>query len=129
DRIRSGEEIALSEFTAGEDEITRQVIEYGGLFPFNVARMQGKVFLPGIENAGGGPRATRAMALAEKIFARHMIRPSETDHAETKHVGTGAFARPAERSEASGSASDDGLPHPPRLLNYWLAPANKISAT
>ena len=41
DRIRAGEEIALSEFTAGEDEITRQVIEYGGLFPFNVARMQG----------------------------------------------------------------------------------------
>ena len=36
------EEIPLSEFTAGEDEITRQVIEYGGLFPFNVARMQGK---------------------------------------------------------------------------------------
>ena len=49
DRIRGGEEIALSEFTAGEDEITRQVIEYGGLFPFNVARMQGKVFLPPIQ--------------------------------------------------------------------------------
>src|SRR5579864_8035319 len=46
DRIRAGEEIALSEFTAGEDEITRQVIEYGGLFPFNVARMRKKVFLP-----------------------------------------------------------------------------------
>jgi 3-benzylmalate isomerase len=81
DRIRGGEEIALSEFTVGEDEITRQVIEYGGLFPFNVARMQGKVFLPAIENAGGGPfdsrsgqvRATRAMTLAEKIFARHII--------------------------------------------------------
>ncbi len=52
DRIRGGEEIALSEFTAGEDEITRQVIEYGGLFPFNVARMQGKVFLPPIQEAG-----------------------------------------------------------------------------
>ena len=52
DRIRAGEEIALSEFTAGEDEITRQVIEYGGLFPFNVARMQGKVFLPPINDAG-----------------------------------------------------------------------------
>ena len=51
DRIRAGEEIALSEFTAGEDEITRQVIEYGGLFPFNVARMQGKVFLPAITTA------------------------------------------------------------------------------
>jgi 3-isopropylmalate/(R)-2-methylmalate dehydratase large subunit len=66
DRIRGGEEIALAEFTAGEDEITRQVIEYGGLFPFNVARMQGKVFLPPIKTAN------RPMTLAEKIFARHM---------------------------------------------------------
>ncbi|MGC2790799.1 MAG: aconitase family protein [Candidatus Sulfotelmatobacter sp.] len=73
ERIRGGEEIALSEFTAGEDEITRQVIEYGGLFPFNVARMQGKVFLPPIKNAGEGARATRAMTLAEKIFARRMV--------------------------------------------------------
>jgi 3-isopropylmalate/(R)-2-methylmalate dehydratase large subunit len=98
DRIRGGEEIALSEFTAGEDEITRQVIEYGGLFPFNVARMQGKVFLPPIENAGGGARATQAMTLAEKIFARHMIRTG---------VGTGAPARPAERSSA---APEVGVP-------------------
>jgi 3-isopropylmalate/(R)-2-methylmalate dehydratase large subunit len=72
DRIRNGEEIALSEFTTGEDEITRQVIEYGGLFPFNVARMQGKVFLPPIEGAD----QRRPMTVAEKIFARHMIRPS-----------------------------------------------------
>src|SRR5512146_484352 len=40
DKIRAGEEIPLSEFAQGEDEITRQIIEYGGLFPFNVARMQ-----------------------------------------------------------------------------------------
>ncbi len=72
DRIRGGEEIPLSEFTAGEDEITRQVIEYGGLFPFNVARMQGKVFLPGMPSAGEGAPQPRAMTLAEKIFARHM---------------------------------------------------------
>jgi 3-isopropylmalate/(R)-2-methylmalate dehydratase large subunit len=72
DRIRGGEEIALAEFTAGEDEITRQVIEYGGLFPFNVARMQGKVFLPPIQSAGESPAPTRAMTVAEKIFARHM---------------------------------------------------------
>src|SRR5881397_1996017 len=50
DKIRAGEEIALTEFTAGEDEITRQVIEYGGLFPFNVARMQKKIFLPSIDH-------------------------------------------------------------------------------
>src|SRR6266581_2452380 len=73
DKIRAGEEIALSEFTFGEDEITRQIIEYGGLFQFNVARLQGKVSLPAMGNAGEGARATRAMTLAEKIFARHMI--------------------------------------------------------
>src|SRR5439155_8775158 len=73
DKIRAGEEIALSEFTFGEDEITRQVIEYGGLFPFNVARMQKKVFLPPIKTAGEGARTTRLMTLAEKIFARHML--------------------------------------------------------
>ncbi len=88
DRIRGGEEIALSEFTAGEDEITRQVIEYGGLFPFNVARMQKKVFLPPIKNAGEGARATRPMTLAEKIFARHMMK-------ETGGVGV-AYVKPGD---------------------------------
>ena len=67
DRIRSGDDISLSEFTTGEDEITRQVIEYGGLFPFNVARMQKKVFLPPIQTS------KRPMTLAEKIFATHML--------------------------------------------------------
>jgi 3-isopropylmalate/(R)-2-methylmalate dehydratase large subunit len=67
DRIRGGEDIALAEFTAGEDEITRQVIEYGGLFPFNVARMQKRVFLPPVKTT------KRPMTLAEKIFAGHMI--------------------------------------------------------
>ena len=77
DRIRRGEEIELREFTSGEDEITRQVIEYGGLFPFNVARLQDKVFLPPIETK------PRPMTIAEKIFARHMLRGAN-------HVGVGA---------------------------------------
>jgi 3-isopropylmalate/(R)-2-methylmalate dehydratase large subunit len=82
DKVRAGEEIPLSEFTAGEDEITRQVIEYGGLFPFNVARLQKKVFLPPIVT----PK--RPMTLAEKIFARHMrdsngnaVQPGDTGFA------------------------------------------------
>src|ERR1044071_5494796 len=33
--ISDGEEIPLEEFTRGEDEITRQIIEYGGPFPLN----------------------------------------------------------------------------------------------
>src|SRR6201996_7935286 len=65
DKVRRGEEVPLSAFTAGEDEITRQVIEYGGLFPFNVARLQGKVFLPPIKTedegkAGRSARSTQA---------------------------------------------------------------------
>src|SRR5262245_45691071 len=62
-RVARGEEIPLEEFTRGEDEITRQIIEYGGLFPFNVARLQGKVTIPAIKTE------RRPMTLAEKIFA------------------------------------------------------------
>jgi 3-isopropylmalate/(R)-2-methylmalate dehydratase large subunit len=43
ERIRNGEEIDLSVFTEGVDSITRDIIEYGGLFEYNVARLQGKV--------------------------------------------------------------------------------------
>jgi len=100
DRIRAGEEIALSEFTAGEDEITRQVIEYGGLFPFNVARMQGKVFLPAIQDEAklelAGPTRTyrsRPMTLAEKIFARHMINEKGAVGVPSVKPGDTGFAR------------------------------------
>jgi len=87
DRIRNGEEIALREFTAGEDEITRQVIEYGGLFPFNVARMQGKVFLPPIQTQ------QRSMTLAEKIFAGHMIDEKGKVGVSSVKPGDTGFAR------------------------------------
>ena len=100
DRIRGGEEIALSEFTAGEDEITRQVIEYGGLFPFNVARLQGKVFLPPIHNPlqlemAGQTRTyhLRPMTLAEKIFARHMVNEKGAVGVPSVKPGDTGFAR------------------------------------
>jgi 3-isopropylmalate/(R)-2-methylmalate dehydratase large subunit len=87
DQIRAGEEIPLTEFTAGEDEITRQVIEYGGLFPFNVARMQKKVFLPPIKTE------QRPMTLAEKIFARHMINEKGDVSVPSVKPGDTGFAR------------------------------------
>jgi 3-isopropylmalate/(R)-2-methylmalate dehydratase large subunit len=100
DRIRNGDEISLSEFTSGEDEITRQVIEYGGLFPFNVARMQGKVFLPPIEQkfelsmAGQTRRyKTSPMTLAEKIFARHMLNEKAEVGVPSVKPGDTGFAR------------------------------------
>ena len=98
DKIRAAEEIPLSEFTAGEDEITRQVIEFGGLFPFNVARMQGRVSLPPIKTAGEGGRptqagSTRPMTVAEKIFARHMINEKGDVGVPAVKPGDTGFAR------------------------------------
>ncbi|MGC2694892.1 MAG: aconitase family protein, partial [Candidatus Angelobacter sp.] len=87
DKVRGGEEIPLSKFTEGEDDITRQVIEYGGLFPFNVARMQKKVFLPPISTG------KRPMTIAEKIFARHMLNPQNEPGVAFVKPGDSGFAR------------------------------------
>jgi 3-isopropylmalate/(R)-2-methylmalate dehydratase large subunit len=81
DRLRRGEEIPLTMFTDGEGEITRGIIEFGGLFQYNVARLQGKVTVPPVAT----PR--RPMTLAEKIVARHWV----TDLARNR-VGVDAVA-------------------------------------
>ena len=62
------------------------MIEYGGLFPFNVARMQGKVFLPPLDTK------PRPMTLAEKIFARHMI-CTDGEIPSSREPGDAGFAR------------------------------------
>ncbi len=67
DKVRRGEEIPLSAFTAGEGEITRGIIGYGGLFNYNVARLQGQVVLT------PPPTPKRPMTLGEKILARHWV--------------------------------------------------------
>lgn len=87
DCIRRGEEIPLEVFTRGEDEITRQVIEYGGLFPFNVARMQGKVTIPEIDTK------SRPMTVTEKIFARHMVSTDGKVGVPAVKSGDPGFAR------------------------------------
>lgn len=70
ERIRAGESIPLAEFTAGKDEITRQIVEYGGLFEFNAARLQGKATLPAPKALAS---SRRPMTLGEKIFARKWV--------------------------------------------------------
>ena len=87
DKIRRGEEISLSEFTRAEDDITRQIIEHGGLFPFNLARLQKKVFLPPIATA------KRPMTLAEKIFAWHMVDTQGHVGVSAVRPGDSGFAR------------------------------------
>ena len=87
DKVRAGEVIPLNKFTEGEDDITRQIIEYGGLFPFNVARMQKKVFLPPITTS------KRPMTIAEKIFARHMLNAENEQGVGYVKPGDSGFAR------------------------------------
>ena len=67
DRVRRGEEISIEEFTKGEGGISRGIIEYGGLFNYNVARLQGKVEVPTVTTP------PRPMTIAEKIFARRWV--------------------------------------------------------
>src|SRR5207249_10839384 len=46
ERIRRGEEIALTEFTKGLDPISKDIVEYGGLFNYNKARLAGEISPP-----------------------------------------------------------------------------------
>ena len=64
-RILAGEEIPLDEFTHGLDPIARQIVEHGGLFSYNQARLAGRVVPPAVETAA------RPMNIVEKIIARH----------------------------------------------------------
>lgn len=80
-RILAGEEIPLAEFTGGLDPISRDIVEYGGLFQYNRARLRGEVRPPPVATA------PRPMTIAEKILARQAI----------ADAGTGAVGVPTVR--------------------------------
>jgi 3-isopropylmalate/(R)-2-methylmalate dehydratase large subunit len=65
DRIRRQEEISLEEFTRGLDPVSKDIVEYGGLFNYNKARLAGQVSPPPLDTRA------RAMTIVEKIIARH----------------------------------------------------------
>src|SRR2546428_1373799 len=98
ERIRRGEEIALEEFTKGLDPVSKDIVEYGGLFNYNKARLAGEISPPPVETqsvmqqlidvgqigqdeanvfqrvvekAVGSQRQFRPMNIVEKIIARH----------------------------------------------------------
>jgi 3-isopropylmalate/(R)-2-methylmalate dehydratase large subunit len=83
ERVKRGEPIPLAVFTAGEGQITRDIIEYGGLFNYNVARLQGKLAVPTVE------AKPRPMTLAEKILARHWVVDAATARAGVSAVAPG----------------------------------------
>lgn len=68
EKIRRGEEIPLDAFIGDAGRIQRDIIEYGGLLDYAVARLKGLVALPGITTP-----ADRPQTVAEKIIARHWV--------------------------------------------------------
>jgi len=66
-RLQDGESIALDEFLAGHDPITREIIRCGGLFAFNEAVRDGEAGVPLPETG------ERAMTMGEKIIASHLV--------------------------------------------------------
>lgn len=72
ERLIAGETVALEAFTSGKDPVTTQIIEWGGLFEFNLARIQGKVDLPGPKTSSD------PQTITQKIFARHRVLDSST---------------------------------------------------
>ncbi len=86
ERIRNGEEIALTEFTKGLDPISQEIVSHGGLFNYNKARLSGKVSPPPIETAA------RPMTIVEKIIARHAFVTAGKIGVEAVKPGDALFA-------------------------------------
>jgi 3-isopropylmalate/(R)-2-methylmalate dehydratase large subunit len=86
ERIRNGEEIPLEEFTRGLDPISQQIVEYGGLFNYNKARLAGEVAPPAVETK------KRPMNIVEKIVARHAFVRAGEIGVEAVKPGDALFA-------------------------------------
>ncbi|MGH9971864.1 MAG: aconitase family protein [Pyrinomonadaceae bacterium] len=86
ERIRRGEEIPLTEFTKGLDPISRNIVEYGGLFNYNKARLAGDVSALPLET----PK--RPMTMVEKIIARHAFVSAGKVGVEAVKPGDALFA-------------------------------------
>jgi 3-isopropylmalate/(R)-2-methylmalate dehydratase large subunit len=88
-RIERGEAIPIEEFTKGLDPISASIVEHGGLFPYNRARMEGKVAPPPVTTPA------RPMTLCEKILASRVIADAKTGRLGVPAVkpGDAFFAR------------------------------------
>ena len=107
ERIARGEPLRLEEFTRGKDDITRQIIEYGGLFEFNVARVQGRAKVP-------VPKCLRGV---ERRRSRVPPDRAPTPGTSTRDGGTGDGG-PVRHSPQAADGSRPTLPRaqPPMTL-------------
>ncbi|MGI8838041.1 MAG: aconitase family protein, partial [Pyrinomonadaceae bacterium] len=85
-RVRNDEQIQLSEFTDGLDPISQAIVEHGGLFNYNKARLAGKVSPPALDTK------PRPMTIVEKIIARHAFVTAGKVGVEAVKPGDALFA-------------------------------------
>jgi 3-isopropylmalate/(R)-2-methylmalate dehydratase large subunit len=71
ERLERGEALELSEFSTQLSPISRGIVQAGGLFAYNAARLRGDV-QPALTE-----RPLRPMTLVEKILATHAVRDAE----------------------------------------------------
>ena len=69
EKIKNGEAIPLESFIGDAGQIERDIIEYGGLLEYAVARLKGLVTVPEIV-----ADLERSETIAEKIMARHWLK-------------------------------------------------------
>ncbi|MBT61047.1 MAG: aconitate hydratase [Euryarchaeota archaeon] len=71
ERLQDGESIHLEEFTNQYDDVTKIILEKGGLFPFAKALKDEQISLPPMNTP------PRPMNMAEKIIARNLVGQAE----------------------------------------------------
>ena len=86
DRIRRGEDISLTEFTKGLDQISQDIVSYGGLFNYNKARLSGQISPPPVTTT------KRPMTIVEKIIAKHAFVTAGKIGVEAVKPGDALFA-------------------------------------
>ncbi|MHB1168649.1 MAG: aconitase family protein [Longimicrobiales bacterium] len=137
-RIEKGEEIELAAFTSDVDPITREIIEYGGLFEYNVARLQGKVTLPPVHSqleAGGvEPDLDDAETVREARGSGENDVAADTYGAENAAAQLHATSRPSLEAPADAprhsAAAHDGSSRPMTIAEkifarHWVVDASK----
>ncbi|MDQ6651445.1 MAG: aconitase family protein [Acidobacteriota bacterium] len=86
ERIRRREQIPLEEFARDLDPVSKNIVEYGGLFNYNKARLAGQVSSPPLDIKA------RPMTIVEKIIARHAFVRAGQVGVEAVKPGNALFA-------------------------------------
>ncbi|MFN0205236.1 MAG: aconitase family protein [Planctomycetota bacterium] len=83
-RLQNGEQVSMDEFVKPYDSISKVVLREGGLFKFAKALSSRKIKLPKLNTQ------KRAMTIAEKIIAQHMI------HGQNDSADSGSYVQPGD---------------------------------